>query len=188
MERAIAVCVYCGSTVVATQAQHSRSEYCQEVERHQNCLCTSCAHGHFGLTTRLKGPTRRMPPGTHHSTVCCADKTMDVGPTVVRFIKHMKALKASDPFCTPATLYPGVRIPTQCAVRKKRTPHCTSFSDRSTLQCRLIFSLERVSSQACSDAGLTLDTLLLQGPVFELVFSGGTCTQDPDTGKHFCST
>ncbi len=23
----------------------------------------------------------------------------------------------------------------------------------------------------------------LQGPVFELVFSGGTCTQDPDTGK-----
>ena len=25
--------------------------------------------------------------------------------------------------------------------------------------------------------------LNVQGPVFELVFSGGSCTQDPDTGK-----
>ena len=64
-------------------------------------------------------------PRSTFSIAWCADKTMDVGPTVVRFIKHMKALKASDPFCTPATLYPGARIPTQCAVRTKRTLHHT---------------------------------------------------------------
>ena len=49
----------------------------------------------------------------------------NAGPTVARLIEHMKALKASDPFCTPATMYPGAQIPTQCAVRSKSLPRHT---------------------------------------------------------------
>lgn len=46
-----------------------------------------------------------------------ADGTIDLGPTVTRLIRRIKGMEQSDPSCTPATVYPGAQIPTQCVVR-----------------------------------------------------------------------
>ena len=104
-------------------------------------VCTGSGHADFQTTLNAEDAERcRWPslkvlgtpfrmlwtaltPVLVCSTVPCADGTTDVGPTVARFLKHVKALKASDPFCTSATIYPGARIPTQCAVRKQQASY-----------------------------------------------------------------
>lgn len=55
-----------------------------------------------------------------------ADAPIEVGATLGRIIKYIKSVKDGDGgfldglwpdgSCTPATVYPGVEIPTQCVV------------------------------------------------------------------------
>lgn len=62
-----------------------------------------------------------------------ADAPIEVGATPGRIIKHIRSVKDgdggfldglwSDGTCTPATVYPGIGIPTQCVVRSSLHQH-----------------------------------------------------------------
>lgn len=85
------------------------------------------------------------------------------------FDRLVEFVKASDPSsCTPATVYHGADIPTQCVVRADYSSVPSSEHKERFLH-------------------FTVHASAPQGPVFALEIAGSVCTEDPSSGVVTCA-